>query len=110
MHCRRLVKPVTGTLVGRSSDYCSGVMYQNFMPLVSMLADYVPENGALTPDQLKTLRETAAKTPPTLIAVYGASDSIVFSSRGMPGLNLLTMAALGDLRHIAEAAPQALVK
>jgi ferric-dicitrate binding protein FerR (iron transport regulator) len=92
------------------SDYCAGLLYQNFTPVLGSLASYVPENSALTPDQLKTLKETITKTPPTLIAVYGGPDNIVFSSRGLPGLNMLAMAAVGDLWHMANATPQALIK
>ncbi len=93
-----------------SSDECSGIIYQNFMPLVGSLAKYVPEQGTgLTAEQVSNLRETASKLPPTLIVVSGRSNEIVFSGRGLPGLNFLTMAAFGNLGNMIKMSPEAMI-
>ena len=92
------------------SDECSGIIYQNFMPLVGSLAKYVPEQGTgLTAEQVSNLRETASKLPPTLIVVSGRSNEIVFSGRGLPGLNFLTMAAFGNLGNMVKMSPEAMI-
>ncbi len=94
-----------------SSDECSGIIYQNFMPLVGSLAKYVPEKGTgLTAEQISNLRETASKLPPTLIVVSGGTNDIVFSGRGLPGLNFLTMAAFGNLGNMVQMSPEALIE
>ncbi|MFB3904020.1 MAG: FecR domain-containing protein [Acidobacteriota bacterium] len=94
-----------------SSDECSGIIYQNFMPLVGSLAKYVPEQGTgLTAEQVSNLRDTASKLPPTLIVISGRSNEIVFSGRGLPGLNFLTMAAFGNLGSMLRVSPEALIE
>jgi hypothetical protein len=93
-----------------STDDYSGILYQNFMPLVSSLARYVPENGAgLSAEQVDTLRETAARTPATLMTVHGSPNEIVFSGQGLPGLSLLTTAAFGNIGKMIDVSPNALV-
>jgi hypothetical protein len=94
-----------------SSDECSGIIYQNFMPLVGSLAKYVPEQGTgLTGEQVSKLRETASKLPPSLILVSGRSNEIVFSGRGLPGLNFLSMAAFGNLGSMMKMSPEAMIE
>ncbi|RPJ56636.1 MAG: hypothetical protein EHM23_22995 [Acidobacteria bacterium] len=94
-----------------SSDECSGIIYQNFMPLVGSLAKYVPEQGTgLTSEQVANLRETASKLPPTLLVVSGRNNEIVFSGRGLPGLNFLTMAAFGNLASMVRVSPEAILE
>jgi len=94
-----------------SSDECSGILYQNFMPLVGSLAKYVPEQGTgLTAEQVSNLRDTASKLPPTLIVVSGRANEIVFSGRGLPGLNFLTVAAFGNLGSMVRMSPEAMLE
>jgi len=63
----------------------------------------------LTAEQVSNLRETASKLPPTLIVVSGRSNEIVFSGRGLPGLNFLTMAAFGNLGNMVKMSPEAMI-
>ncbi|HXK59234.1 MAG TPA: FecR domain-containing protein [Acidobacteriota bacterium] len=94
-----------------SSDQSSGIIYQNFMPLVGSLAQYVPEHGTgLTPEQVANLRETASKMPPTLVVVTGETNDIIFSGRGLPGLDFLAMAAFGNLDKMVQLSPEAIIE
>ncbi|RPI28261.1 MAG: hypothetical protein EHM61_05740 [Acidobacteria bacterium] len=108
-----LAKSLTfrGLFPVETSDQCSGIIYQNFMPLVGSLAQYVPEQGTgLTPEQVSNLRDAASKMPPTLIVVTGGANDIVFSGRGLPGLNFLGMAAFGNLGSMVQMSPEALIQ
>ncbi len=84
-------------------DHASGLLYQNFLPVIASLANYIPsKTPGLSEDQISGLREAAANTPPTLIAVYGDADQITIAARGLPGMNLVNMAGFSDVSKMVE--------
>jgi len=99
-----LARSITALMPTDRKDHASALLYQNFLPVVASLANYVPNSTpGLTPEQVNGLREAAANTPPTLIAVYGDADQITLASRGLPGMNLVNMAAFSDVSRMVEA-------
>ncbi len=65
-------------------DYASGFVYQNVQGLASML-----------PAQL--LKQNPVTALPGLISLYGETDRIVLSSKGMLGMNIARMAGIRGL-------------
>jgi hypothetical protein len=82
------------------ADYCSAVLYQNLVETASSIASYIPSGvGALTSQQLQTLRQTVELTPATLVCATGEPNSIVMGYQGDLAFNVLM---LGGLRSMME--------
>jgi hypothetical protein len=90
-------------------ENCSALAYQNLLPMVGSLAQYIPEKGTpLSAEQVEKLKKVAAEAPPTLICACGEKDRIVLAGTGLPGLNLATLASLGQLGDLLEGGPGAM--
>jgi len=78
-------------------DHCSAILYQNLTETASSIANQVPAIGGITPDQLKTLRETIELTPATLVCVSGEPDRIVMGYQGDLAFNVLMLGGLQSM-------------
>jgi len=82
------------------SDYCSAVLYQNLLETASSIASYIPSGvGGVTSDQLKSLRQSVALTPPTFVCATGEPNRIVMGYQGDLAFNVLM---LGGLRSVID--------
>jgi hypothetical protein len=90
----RSMMPADGT------DYCSAILYQNLVETASSIAGYIPSGvGGVSAEQLKTLRQTVALTPATLVCATGEPNRIVMGYQGDLAFNVLM---LGGLRSMIE--------
>jgi hypothetical protein len=82
------------------TDYCSAILYQNLVETASSIAGYIPSGvGGVSAEQLKTLRQTVALTPATLVCATGEPNRIVMGYQGDLAFNVLM---LGGLRSMIE--------
>jgi hypothetical protein len=89
-----------GMMPADGADQCSAILYQNLTETASSLASYIPGGiGGVTSQQLDTLRQTVALTPPTLVCASGEPNRIVMGYQGDLGMNVLMM---GGLQHMME--------